>query len=126
MYISELTLGPGPCGLRAGLAAQGCGHNLWGEVEEVSQVLDAFVGEVPVKMTPGKLLLDIPTGPQRLEEENKCHTVVPPTHYCKNYISILKRTPLVKFTLSFHATGLRHKWLHLETTTRHPFSAKMP
>lgn len=70
MYISELTLGPGPCGLRAGLAAQGGGHNLRGKVEEVSQVLNTFISEVPVKMTPGKLLLDIPTGLQGLEEKH--------------------------------------------------------
>lgn len=64
------TLRPGPCGLRAGLAAQGGGHNLRGKVEEVSQVLDTFIGEVPIKMTPGKLLLDIPTRLQRLKEKH--------------------------------------------------------
>lgn len=63
---TELTLGSGPCGLRAGLAAQGSWHNLRGEVEEVSQVLDAFIGKVPVIVAPGKLLLDIPTGLQGL------------------------------------------------------------
>lgn len=62
-----LTLGPGPCSLRASLAAQSGGHNLRREVEEVSQVLDTLIGQVPVKMTPGKLLLDIPTGLQGLE-----------------------------------------------------------
>lgn len=74
MNIRELTLGPGPCGLRAGLAAQGGGHNLRGEVEEVSQVLNTLIGEVPVEMTPRKLLLDIPTGLQGLEEEST-HTM---------------------------------------------------
>lgn len=67
---NELTLGPGPCGLRAGLAAQGGGHDLGGKVEEVSQVLNTFIGKVPVKVTPGKLLLDIPTGLQGLEEKH--------------------------------------------------------
>jgi len=74
MYVNVkwcLTLGPGPCGLRAGLAAQGGGHNLRGKVEEVSQVLDTLVGEVPIEMTPGKLLLDIPTGLQRLKEKQR-------------------------------------------------------
>lgn len=66
-YNQELTLGPGPCGLRTGLAAQGGGHNLRGKVEEVSQVLDTLIGQVPIKMTPSKLLLDIPTGLQGLE-----------------------------------------------------------
>lgn len=66
MYDRCFTLGPGPCGLRAGLAAQGGGHDLRGKVEEVSQVLDALIGEVPVEMAPGKLLLDVPTGLQRL------------------------------------------------------------
>lgn len=69
MCTRQLTLGPGPCGLRAGLAAQGGGHDLRGKVKEVSQVLDALIGEVPVKMTPGKLLLDIPTGLQGLERD---------------------------------------------------------
>lgn len=64
----QLTLGPGPCGLRAGLAAQGGGNNLRGKVEEVSQVLDAFIGKIPIIMTPGKLLLDIPTRPQGLKK----------------------------------------------------------
>lgn len=68
---NELTLGPGPCGLRAGLAAQGGGHDLGGKVEEVSQVLNTFIGKVPVKVTPGKLLLDIPTGLQGLEEKHR-------------------------------------------------------
>lgn len=67
---NELTLGPGPCGLRAGLAAQGGGHDLRRKVKEVSQVLDTFIGQVPVEVTPGKLLLDIPTGLQGLEEKH--------------------------------------------------------
>lgn len=78
---NELTLGPGPCGLRAGLAAQGGGHDLWGKVEEVSQVLDTLVGEVPVEVTPGKLLLDIPTGLQGLEDKHTNDAVITLTFY---------------------------------------------
>lgn len=69
--MDKLTLGPGPCGLRAGLATQGGGHDLWGEVEEVSQVLDALVGEVPVEVAPGKLLLDVPARLQGLQNRKK-------------------------------------------------------
>lgn len=89
MCISELTLGPGPCGLRASLATQGGGHDLRGKVEEVSQVLDTFVGEVPVEMTPGELLLDIPTGLQGLgKSTNKKSLTLGrglPTHLLKAY-----------------------------------------
>lgn len=97
MHISELTLGPGPCGLRAGLAPQGGGHDLRGKVEEVSQVLDTFVGEVPVEMTPGKLLLDIPTGLQGLGGKHK-HVVftldkVQQTHECKLILPCRERRP---------------------------------
>lgn len=67
----KLTLGPGPCGLRAGLATEGGGHDLWGEVEEVSQVLDALVGEIPVEVAPGKLLLDVPTRLQGLQKQEE-------------------------------------------------------
>ena len=77
-FVSDLTLGPGPCGLRAGLAAQGGGHNLRGKVEEVSQVLDTLIGKVPVEVTPGELLLDIPTGLQGLEGKAHTHYVVLP------------------------------------------------
>lgn len=77
--FAVLTLGPGPCGLRTGLATQCGGHDLRGKVEEVPQVLDTFVGEVPVKMTPGKLLLDVPTGLQGLKEKQlqceRCRTI---------------------------------------------------
>lgn len=45
-------------------------------MEEVSQILDTFVGEVPVKVTPGKLLLDIPTGLQGLEGKHRHHVVI--------------------------------------------------
>lgn len=65
----QLTLGPGPCGLRAGLAAQGGWNNLRGKMEEVSQVLDAFIGKIPIIVTPGKLLLDIATRLQGLGEK---------------------------------------------------------
>ena len=61
------TLGPGPRGVGASLATQGCGYDLRGEVEEVSQVLDALVGQVPVEVAPGELLLDVPARLQGLE-----------------------------------------------------------
>lgn len=41
-------------------------------MQEVSQVLDTLVGEVPVEVAPGKLLLDVPArlqGLQNKEEE---------------------------------------------------------
>lgn len=70
-WTHQLTLGSGPCGLRAGLATEGGGHDLWGEVEEVSQVLDALVGEVPVEVAPGKLLLDVPARLQGLQNRKE-------------------------------------------------------
>lgn len=83
----RLTLGPGPCGLRAGLATQGSWHNLRGKVEEVSQVLDTLIGEVPVEMTPGKLLLDIPTGLQRLQGKAQQRIMLTTTiNLCKIYL----------------------------------------
>lgn len=57
----HLTLGTGSGGLWAGLAAEGGGHDLWGQVEEVPQVLDALVGQVPVEVAPSKLLFHVPT-----------------------------------------------------------------
>ncbi len=61
-----LTLGTGSGGLGAGLAAEGGGHDLWGQVEEVPQVLDALIGHIPVEMAPSKLLFDVPAWLQRL------------------------------------------------------------
>lgn len=55
-----LTLGTGSGGLGAGLAAEGGRHDLWGQVEEVPQILDALIGHVPVEMAPSKLLFDVP------------------------------------------------------------------
>ena len=69
LIIREPTLGPGPCGLRANLATQGGRHNLRGEVEEVPQVLDAIIGEVPIEMAPCKLLLYVPTRLQGLQRQ---------------------------------------------------------
>lgn len=89
MYKRQFTLGPGPCGLRAGLAAQGGRHNLRGKVEEVSQVLDTLIGQVPVKMAPGKLLLDIPTGLQGLEKEGKKYTSCHLTAINSSFLQIL-------------------------------------
>lgn len=82
-----LTLGPGPCSLRAGLAAQSGGNNLGRKVEEVSQVLDTLIGEVPVKVTPGKLLLDIPTRLQRLEEKTPYRYNKPQRGHAMQHIS---------------------------------------
>merc|ERR1719153_1001793 len=48
-------------GLPGCLSLQSRGHNLWGKVEVVTQVLDTLVGEVPVVMAPGKLLLHVST-----------------------------------------------------------------
>ena len=56
--------GLGPGGLWPGLALQGGWHNLRRQVEEVSQVLDTLVGQVPVVVAPGELFLDVATGLQ--------------------------------------------------------------
>ena len=50
--------GSGP-GLPGRLSLEGGGDNLRGQVEVVPQVLDTLVGEAPVVMSPGELLLDI-------------------------------------------------------------------
>merc|ERR1719341_1007471 len=47
----------GSSGLPGCLPLQGGGHNLWGQVEVVTEVLDTLVGQVPVVMSPCKLLL---------------------------------------------------------------------
>ena len=44
--------------------------NLWGQMEEVSQVLDTLIGQVPIVVTPSKLLLHITTRFQRLKYEH--------------------------------------------------------
>jgi len=45
-------------------------HSLWdnlsGEVEVLSEVLNTFVGEDPVEVSPGELLLEVASGSQRL------------------------------------------------------------
>ena len=46
-------------GLSGSLSLEGGGDDLWGQVEVIPQVLDALVGEAPVVMSPGELLLDI-------------------------------------------------------------------
>ena len=52
--------GTGPrSGLPGSLSLQGGGDNLWGQVEVVPQVLDTLVGQTPVIMSPGELLLDV-------------------------------------------------------------------
>jgi len=55
------TSGPGP-GLSGSLSLEGGGDNLRGQVEVIPQVLDTLVGEAPVIMSPGELLLDIAAG----------------------------------------------------------------
>ena len=57
------TSGPRP-GLSGSLSLEGGGDNLRGQVEVIPQVLDTLVGEAPVVMSPGELLLDIATGLQ--------------------------------------------------------------
>ena len=61
------TFGPWPLGLRARLPLERSRYNFRGQVEEVPQVLDALVGQVPVVVTPGKLLTDEPTRLQALK-----------------------------------------------------------
>lgn len=73
-FRRQLTLGPGPCSLRAGLASQGGWYNLRGKMEEVSQVLDAFIGKIPIIVPPGKLLLDIAARLQGLGEERESYS----------------------------------------------------
>ena len=51
---------------RQGLLLQGGGDNLGGEVEELAEVDDSLVGEVPIVPLPAKLLPDVPTGTQGL------------------------------------------------------------
>ena len=58
------TSGPGGgtgsgSGLPRSLSLQGGGDDLWGQVEVVPQVLDTLVGQTPVIMSPGELLLDV-------------------------------------------------------------------
>ena len=60
--------------LPGGLALEGGGHDLRGEVEIVAEVLDTLVGQAPVEVPPGELLLHIATGLQRsqgLDDLNK-------------------------------------------------------
>ena len=52
------TFGPWPASFRTA-AAQGGGHNLRGQMEVISEILDALVGEVPVEVSPGKLFLHV-------------------------------------------------------------------
>ena len=50
--------------LSGSLSLEGGGDDLRGQVEVIPQVLDALVGEAPVVMSPGELLLDIAAGLQ--------------------------------------------------------------
>ena len=54
----HFTFGPWPASFRTA-AAQGGGHNLRGQVEVISEILDALIGEVPVEVSPGKLFLHV-------------------------------------------------------------------
>ena len=67
--------GTGPrSGLPGSLSLQGGGDDLWGQVEIVTQVLDPLVGEAPVVMPPGKLLLHVAArlqGSQGLDDLNR-------------------------------------------------------
>ena len=56
--LSLQTFGPWPASLRTA-AAQGGGHDLRGQVGAITEILDAFVGEVPVEMSSGKLFLHV-------------------------------------------------------------------
>ena len=49
-----------------GLLLHGHWDNFWWEVEVFSEVFNTFVGESPVVVSPGELLLDQATGGQRL------------------------------------------------------------
>merc|ERR1719422_1983858 len=40
------------------LTLEGGWHDLWGEMEEVTEVLDSLVAEVPVVVAPGELLVN--------------------------------------------------------------------
>ena len=51
---------------RQGLLLQGGGDNLGGEVEELTEVDDSLVGEVPIVPLPTKLLPDVSAGTQGL------------------------------------------------------------
>lgn len=66
-------------------------------MEEVSQVLDAFIGKIPIIVTPGKLLLDIPTRLQGLEREKhfkSCNLAfsIKPVLYKKHTHAVLPET----------------------------------
>merc|ERR1712216_917442 len=47
---------------------EGVGDNFLGEVQVLTEVLDALVGEVPVVPLPAELLSDVPTGLQGSEQ----------------------------------------------------------
>ena len=50
------TFGPRPAGLRTA-ATQSGRHDLRGQVEVITKILDTLVGKVPIEMSPGKLFL---------------------------------------------------------------------
>ena len=73
-----LTLGCGACagGFKSSLAFE-CGwDDLGRQVQEVAQVLDSFVRQIPIVVTPCELLLDVATRLETLKKQ--------PNHKCKN------------------------------------------
>lgn len=57
---------PGAGRFSASLSLQSRRHNLAWQVQVRTQVLDAVIGEVPVEVPPGKLLLDVAARLERL------------------------------------------------------------
>ena len=67
--LHTLAGGTWACTLRASLALE-CGRNdLWGQMEEVSQVLDTLIGEGPVIVAPCKLFCHESTRLQGLKHK---------------------------------------------------------
>ena len=73
-----LTLGSGACagGFKSSLAFECGGDDLGRQVQEVAQVLDSFVRQIPIVVTPCELLLDVATRFETLKKQ--------PNHKCKN------------------------------------------
>ena len=66
-HDKSCTFRPWPLGLRASLSLERSRHNFCGQVKEVPQVLDPLVRQVPVVVTPRKLLTNKPAGLQALK-----------------------------------------------------------
>jgi len=63
-------LSPGSGRLGLDLSFQSRRHYLWRQMKEIPQILDAFVGEIPVEVTPRELLLHVTPALQRLQRLN--------------------------------------------------------